>query len=143
MSGALLITLKPVERRPIDWRILGGGIAFGAFVLALALGRRARTIRRSFSSSRWRWSAPCCGASSARLDAETQRAIFYAAVIIFVYRAMPLAGQGYTWFTIDVLGFDEAFQGLLAQIGAGLALLACGCSPTPSRAGRWRRCCCG
>ncbi len=43
-------------------------------------------------------------------------------VIIFVYRAMPLAGQGYTWFTIDVLGFDEAFQGLLAQIGAGLAL---------------------
>ncbi len=44
-------------------------------------------------------------------------------VIIFVYRAMPLAGQGYTWFTIDVLGFDEAFQGLLAQIGAGLALL--------------------
>ena len=36
VSGALLITLKPVERRPIDWRILGGGIAFGAFVLALA-----------------------------------------------------------------------------------------------------------
>ena len=36
VSGALLITLKPVERSPIDWRILGGGIAFGAFVLALA-----------------------------------------------------------------------------------------------------------
>ena len=57
------------------------------------------------------------------LDANTQRTIFYAALIIFIYRAMPLAGAGYTWFTIDVLGFDEAFQGMLAQIGAGLALL--------------------
>ena len=58
-----------------------------------------------------------------RLDPDTQRAIFYAALIIFIYRAMPLVGQGYTWFTIDVLGFDEAFQGTLAQIGAALALL--------------------
>jgi hypothetical protein len=57
------------------------------------------------------------------LDAETKRTIFFAAVIIFVYRASPAAGHGYTWFVIDVLGFDEAFQGTLNQIGAGLALL--------------------
>jgi hypothetical protein len=57
------------------------------------------------------------------VDAWTQQTIFYAALIIFIYRAMPLSGAGYTWFAIDVLGFDEAFQGTLAQIGAGLALI--------------------
>jgi hypothetical protein len=57
------------------------------------------------------------------LDEATKRTIFFAALIIFVYRATPLVGQGYTWFAIDVLGFDEAFQGTLGQIGAGLALL--------------------
>ena len=36
--GALLIRSESTERRPIDWRILGGGIAFGAVVLAVALG---------------------------------------------------------------------------------------------------------
>jgi hypothetical protein len=36
---------------------------------------------------------------------------------------MPSVGQGYTWFARDVLGFDEAFQGTLAQVGTGLALL--------------------
>ena len=57
------------------------------------------------------------------LDEATKRTILYAAIIIFIYRATPLTGQGYTWFAIDVLGFDEAFQGTLGQIGAGLALL--------------------
>jgi len=122
ISGALLITLKPVEQRPIDWRILGGGLAFGAFVLALAGASVPYNQEIVFVVSMavvcamlWR----VIGA----LDANTQRTIFYAALIIFIYRAMPLAGAGYTWFTIDVLGFDEAFQGMLAQIGAGLALL--------------------
>jgi len=122
ISGALLITLKPVEQRPIDWRILGGGLAFGAFVLVLAGASVPYNQEIVFVVSMavvcamlWR----VIGA----LDANTQRTIFYAALIIFIYRAMPLAGAGYTWFTIDVLGFDEAFQGMLAQIGAGLALL--------------------
>jgi MFS family permease len=121
MSGALLIKLRPVERRPIDWRILGGGIAFGIFVVAAALTGMPYNQEVVFIVSMvvvcamlWR--------IVGTLDLETQKMIFYAAVIIFVYRAMPLAGHGYTWFTIDVLGFDEAFQGVLAQIGAALAL---------------------
>jgi MFS family permease len=121
VSGALLIVLKPVERRPIDWRILGGGLAFGAFVLALAGGGVPYSQEIVFAVSMGVVGAMLWRVVS-QLDAKTQRTIFYAALIIFVYRAMPLAGQGYTWFTIDVLGFDEAFQGVLAQIGAALAL---------------------
>jgi len=42
--------------------------------------------------------------------------------VIFLFRASPGVGEGYRWFTIDVLGFDEGFYGTLAQIGAGLSL---------------------
>jgi MFS family permease len=122
ISGALLITLKPVEVSTIDWRILGGGIVFGVFVLVLALGGVPYNQEIVFVVSMlvvcamlWRVVGD--------LDAMTKQTIFFAALIIFIYRAMPLAGQGYIWFVIDVLGFDEAFQGVLAQIGAGLALL--------------------
>jgi MFS family permease len=121
VSGAALITLRPVERRSIDWRILGGGIAFGIFVLAVALTGLPYDQEIVFAVSM----AVVCAMLwrvVGELDVQTQRTIFYAALIIFIYRAMPLVGQGYTWFTIDVLGFDEAFQGVLAQIGAGLAL---------------------
>jgi hypothetical protein len=122
VGGALLISLKPVETRPIDWRILGGGLVFGAFVLTLAGTDLPFNQEIVFVVSMivvcamlWRVVGD--------LDPVTKRTIFYAAVIIFVYRASPAVGHGYTWFVIDVLGFDEAFQGTLNQIGAGLALL--------------------
>lgn len=122
ISGALLVDIKRTETRPIDWRILGGGLVFGAGVLALAAAgvRFGQEIVFVFSM----------GVVSAMLrrvisdlDRETQQTILYAAIIIFAFRSTPLVGQGYTWFTIDVLGFDEAFQGTLNQIGALLALL--------------------
>lgn len=121
-SGAILISLRPVERRAIDWRILGGGIIFGMFVLTLAGTNVPYNQEVVFIVSM----AVVCGMLwrlVSQLDVATQRAIFFAALIIFIYRAMPLAGQGYTWFVIDVLGFDEAFQGTLNQIGAALALI--------------------
>ena len=56
------------------------------------------------------------------VDEVHRKRIFYAALVIFLFRASPGVGEGYRWFTIDVLGFDEAFYGTLAQIGAGLSL---------------------
>ena len=121
VSGALLIDITPTETRPVDWRILGGGIAFGAAVVAVATTGLpfGQEIVFVFSMAvvcamLWRIVRD--------LDARTQETILYAALIIFIFRATPLVGQGYTWFTIDVLGFDEAFQGTLNQIGAVLAL---------------------
>ena len=61
---------------------------------------------------------------TASIDRETRLKILYAALIIFAFRATPTSGEGYRWFTIDVLGFDEAFYGMLAQIGAGIGLVA-------------------
>lgn len=122
VSGALLIRLKPVEIGTIDWRILGGGLVYGAFVLVLAGTDAPYNQEIVFVVSMtvvcamlWRVVHD--------LDAATKQTIFFAALLIFIYRASPAVGQGYTWFVIDVLGFDEAFQGTLNQIGAGLALL--------------------
>ena len=122
VSGALLIHIPPTETRPVDWRILGGGLAFGATVALLAVtgmpfGQEIVFVFSMVVVSAMLWRIV------RDLDPRTQETIFYAAVIIFIFRATPLVGQGYTWFTIDVLGFDEAFQGTLNQIGAVLALL--------------------
>ncbi len=121
ISGALLIDIPASTRRPVDWRILGGGLLFGAFVVALAAAGVPFGQEIVFAVSMAVVSAMLWRVVS-DLDPETQRKIFHAAVIIFVFRATPGVGQGYTWFTIDVLGFDEAFQGTLNQIGAILAL---------------------
>lgn len=122
ISGALLVDIKRTETRPIDWRILGGGLVFGAAVLAAAAAGVPHGQEIVFvvsmgvvSAMLWRVVGD--------LDRATQQTILYAAIIIFAFRSTPLVGQGYTWFTIDVLGFDEAFQGTLNQIGALLALV--------------------
>jgi MFS family permease len=122
VSGAVLISLKRVEQRPIDWRILGGGLVFGAFVLTVAGTGLPFSQEIVFVVSMM---VVCTMLYRIVRDLEpdTQRTIFFAAVIIFIYRAVPTFGHGYTWFVIDVLGFDESFQGTLNQIGAGLALL--------------------
>jgi BT1 family len=56
------------------------------------------------------------------LDAARGRALIGTAIIIFVFRAVPLPGPGATWFTIDGLGFDEQFLSVLYLISSVLTL---------------------
>ena len=58
------------------------------------------------------------------LDQSVRMKILYTAIIIFAFRSTPAAGQGWSWFSIDVLKFDEAFFGVLGQIGAFLSIAA-------------------
>lgn len=46
-----------------------------------------------------------------------------AAVVIFLFRATPGAGQGYQYWAIDRLGFDPSFLGVLGQVGAVFGLI--------------------
>ncbi len=121
-SGAALVHIGPVERRPIDWRILGGGLAFGVFVVAMAFGNVAYGQEIVFLVS-MTVVVVMLRRVVGDLAPATQRMIAIAAVIIFVFRAMPSVGAPYTWFEIDVLKFDEVFLGTLAQIGTGFALV--------------------
>ncbi|PWS34997.1 hypothetical protein DFH01_21950 [Falsiroseomonas bella] len=104
-----------------DARILGGGGAFAAALLALGildppfapeigllltLGVLVYLLRTTMEG----------------VPPATQRAMAAAAAVIFAFRAAPPAGPALQWWQIDVLGYDQAFFGVLAQIGTGLAI---------------------
>ena len=122
VTGATLVRLDSASRQPIDWRILGGGLLFGVAVLAIGLGGLPFGQELIFLIS-----VTIIGLMLARVaqdvDEQHRKKILFAALVIFFYRATPGVGEGYRWFTIDVLGFDEGFYGTLAQVGAGLSLV--------------------
>jgi hypothetical protein len=51
------------------------------------------------------------------------RSVVIAAVVIFLFRATPTVGQGYSFWAIDRLGFDQRFLGVLAQVSSVVSLL--------------------
>jgi hypothetical protein len=123
ITGVFIRRRTPAERRPIDWRILGGGIAFGAIVLAIALGGVPYGQELTFLVSM----AVICTMLvlvTRTLAPETQRAILFSSIIIFAFRATPTVGDGYFWWTLDVLKFDAQFYGTLGQISAFIAISA-------------------
>ena len=123
VTGVFLIKSETPERRPIDWRILGGGLAFGAVVAALGLGGVPFAQEIIFVISM----GVICGMLifvTRELDHNTRMIILYAAIIIFAFRSTPSVGDGYFWFSIDVLKFDEAFYGILRQTSAIISIAA-------------------
>ena len=123
VTGVMLIRTETSERRPLDWRILGGGIAFGAAILVLSFGQVPFGQELIFTLSM----AVICTMLvfvTRELDRPTRRAILFTSIIIFAFRAGPAVGDGYFWWTLDVLGFDEAFYGILRQTAAIIALVA-------------------
>jgi len=121
--GVLLIRLETSERRPVDWRILGGGMAFGGVVLLLALASVPFSQELIFALSM----AVICTMLvivTRELDSKTRRAILYSSIVIFAFRATPSAGDGYFWWTLDVLKFDAAFYGIVRQIAAIVSIVA-------------------
>jgi hypothetical protein len=119
--GVLLIRSEVGAARPIDWRLLGGGIAFGAVVLALALGDVPYSQEWIFAIS---MIVVCTMLYliTRDVDPRTQQAILFTTIIIFAFRATPGVGDGYFWWTLDVLKFDEAFYGHLRQTAAIIGL---------------------
>jgi hypothetical protein len=122
VTGALLVRTDTVETRPTDWRILGGGIAFGGFVAALALLDIPFGQELTFLVS-----LGVIGTMLMRVTGDLPTAakmrIFYAALIIFLFRVTPSTGEGYRWFLIDRYGFDERFFGTLNVVGTALTLV--------------------
>jgi len=56
------------------------------------------------------------------LEPDKARALIGTAIIIFIFRAVPLPGPGAIWFEIDVLGFDQQFLSVLTLISSLLTL---------------------
>ncbi len=123
VAGIFLVKAETAERQPLDWRILGGGLAFGATVLALAFGRVPFAQELIFIVSMTVICAMLVIVTR-DLDRKTRRAILFTSIIIFAFRASPSAGDGYFWWTLDVLKFDEGFYGSLRQTAAIIGVAA-------------------
>jgi len=121
LLGAFTASEKNVERRAIDWRILLGGIGFGAVVVATGLLGVPFAQEIIFLIS---MTVICVMLVIVTADVAPahRRAIFFTAIIIFAFRATPAVGDGYFWWTIDVLKFDESFYGILRQTAAVLSI---------------------
>ncbi len=111
-----------LERKTeVNWQILGGGFAF--FIISLVLG-----------TSDFEYSQEVVFITTLSviiylisqllksLEPKAANALIGTAVIIFVFRAVPLPGPGLTWFEIDELLFDEQFLSILSLITSMIAL---------------------
>ena len=121
VAGVFLRGIETTERRPIDWRILGGGIVFGIVVVALGVGGMPFGQEIIFIISM----AVVCymlGLVTAELDHKTRMGILFSTIIVFSFRSAPTVGDGFFWWTLDELNFDAAFYGTLRQTGAILSI---------------------
>lgn len=123
VAGIPFIEEKAVERRPVDWKIVGGGFLFGACILVLATTGLPYNQEAIFVFSMIAISIMLVIVTR-DTDSKTRRAILYTTIIVFAFRATPYAGDGYFWWTLDVLRFDEAFYGALRQTGALIGFVA-------------------
>ncbi len=108
------------ETEPNQWYFLGGG---GFIALTLFIGLSEVPLSQEIVF---------CGSMAivmllmrqllSGLEQDKARALVGTAIIIFVFRAVPLPGPGATWFEIDVLGFDERFLAVLSLIASLLAI---------------------
>lgn len=104
-----------------NWQILGGGAAFVLLSIAIGLSDIAYAQEIVFVGSM----SIVCYLISRLMKALTKdqaRMLIGTAVIIFVFRAVPLPGPGLTWFEIDILRFDERFLSILSLITSVLTL---------------------
>ncbi len=105
-----------------NWQILGGGLAFVIMTVAIGLSDIAYAQEIVFAGSML---IVCFLISRLirALSVEQARMLIGTAVIIFVFRAVPLPGPGLSWFEIDELGFDERFLSILSLITSVLTLV--------------------
>ncbi len=57
------------------------------------------------------------------LPQEIKQTLWATAIIIFMFRSIPSPGEGVTWWTIDVLGFDQQVQAIFSFINYVFALV--------------------
>jgi len=117
--GQLLATRT--ESPDANWWILGGGLVFVLFTLAMGL-----------SPLEWNQEIIFAGSMAIvlfmmtrlvrELEPDARATLIGTAVVIFVFRAVPSTGPGVTWWMIDQLGFDQAFLSVLSLIGSALTL---------------------
>ncbi len=108
---------------PVNWWILGGGLAFAVVSLSVGLGQIPAAQEIVFCASMaiviflmWRLTR--------ELEPEARNFLVGTAIVVFAFRAVPGPGAGSTWWAIDALGFDQQFMATLGLIASALTLFS-------------------
>jgi hypothetical protein len=120
-AGAEELVHGHAEQTTPNWWILGGSLVFVVFTLTMGLGDVPYNEEIVFLGS-LSIVAFLIARLMRELTPEAQRVLLGTAIVIFVFRAMPNAGAGQTWWMIDELGFDQQFISVLSLIGSAMAL---------------------
>ena len=109
------------EKPPVNWWVLGGGIAFASVSIIVGLSDLRYGQELIFAASMsivlflmWRLMR--------ELSPEARNTLLGTAIVIFVFRALPGSGAGSQWWYIDVLKFDQEFFAKLSLLGSMLTL---------------------
>lgn len=105
-----------------NWWIFGGSLAFVAFTLTIGLSQVPFGQEIIFAGSIL-IVLMIMSRLIREIDPAMRGALVGTAIIIFVFRAIPLPGPGATWWEIDVLGFDQQFLSVLSLITSALTLV--------------------
>jgi len=119
-QAATLIDVH-AERPPVNWWILGGGLAFAVLSIGVGLSNVPGAQEIVFVTS-MAIVIFLISRLTRELDAESAKVLVGTAIIIFAFRAIPTTGAGSSWWMIDDLGFDQQFLAVLSLISSGLAL---------------------
>lgn len=120
-SEALALLRGPDSHTDPNWWILGGSLVFVVFTLGMGLSGMKWNQEIIFVGS-FTIIAFLMTRLTRELDADARNTLIGTALVIFMFRATPSAGPGVSWWSIDVLGFDQAFFSVLSLIGSTLTL---------------------
>ena len=105
-----------------NWWIWGGSSAFVLFTLVIGLSSLKLKEEVIFVTSMM-IVLFLMSKLLEELDSEAKRVLIGTAIIIFVFRALPGPGPGYTWWSIDELGFDQQFISVLSLTASVFAMV--------------------
>jgi hypothetical protein len=112
---------ETVEKTEPNWAVLGGSLVFVLITLAVGLGGVPGAEEIIFTGSLavilfllWRLAR--------ELEPAARNTLVATALVLFLYRAVPLTGDGATWWMIDVLKFDESFLSQVQLVTYALTL---------------------
>ncbi|MDH3739993.1 MAG: hypothetical protein OER56_00210 [Hyphomicrobiales bacterium] len=112
---------RPGEPTQPNYWYFGGGLAFAVLTITIGLSNLTYAQELVFAGS-MTIVLVLMSRLLGQLEPDKARALIGTAIIIFIFRAVPLPGPGATWFEIDVLGFDQQFLSVLTLISSLLTL---------------------
>lgn len=121
-AEAAALLRDPDSHTDPNWWILGGSLVFVVFTLGMGLSDLKWNQEIIFLGS-FTIIAFLMTRLTRELDASARNTLIGTALVIFMFRATPGTGPGVSWWTIDVLGFDQAFFSVLSLIGSTLTLI--------------------